>query len=325
MTNIVKKVQNTCFQYQLFKKGSKIILGVSGGPDSVCLFDIFSSLQKKYNLKLAAAHVNYGLRGSDSEKDEKFVRGLAEKYGTRIYVLHPVETQHVASLRKGKMPSENELRDIRYDFFERIRRDQDFDSVAVAHNLDDQVETYLMRTIRGAGLQGLSAMRYKSKKIIRPMLSSSRKEILKYLKDGKLKYRVDKTNLESKYLRNKIRNILIPYLEKNYNPRIKNTIFNSLQPIAEDMEYLSETAKRYYRKNKQLSVQELLKLHPAIQRRVILVAIENKRGDLKNIEAAHIEEIMKIAKSTKNKRQTVTLKGLKIVRVGDNINIESLK
>ncbi|MFA6047449.1 MAG: tRNA lysidine(34) synthetase TilS [Parcubacteria group bacterium] len=316
MKSLVKKVQNTIFQHKIFERGSKIILAVSGGPDSTCILDIFSKLQKKYDLELIIAHVNYGLRGKDSDKDEKFVRDLAKKYGLKIKILKP-------GFRKT--PSEKELRDIRYDFFEKVRSENNFDLIAVAHNQDDQVETYLMRIIRGAGLQGLSAMQYKNEKVIRPLLNIPRAEIEKYLKENKLKYRIDKTNLESKYLRNKIRNKLIPYLEKNFNPQIKKTIFSSIETIAEDLEYISQVSDRAYAKNKELSVKKILDLPPAIQKRVILRAISDKKSGLKDIESAHIKELIKIIASNKNKRQVVLFKGLKVTRQGDKLKIELIK
>jgi tRNA(Ile)-lysidine synthase len=313
MPNLIKKVQNTCFQHSLLKKENRIILAVSGGPDSTCLLDIFSKLQKKYSLELIIAHVNYNIRGTDSKKDEELVRILAEKYGLAIFVKN-------VKIPKNKI-SENYLRNIRYDFFEKLRQDYNFDAIAVAHNADDQVETFLMRIIRGSGLSGLSAMKFKNNFLIRPLLSITRQEILKYLKDNKLKYRIDKTNLENNFFRNKIRNKLIPVLEKEFNPKIKQTIFDSLISISEDAEYLEkETSKNL----DGLEIKKLEKLHPAILRRVIRKNLENIKGDLKNISTNNIEEIIKIIKSTKNKTPVVIFEGLKITRKNGKIVISKL-
>lgn len=330
MSNLIKKVQNTIFQHNLFSRGDKILLAVSGGPDSSAMLDIFSRLKNKYDLQLAIAHMNYGLRGRDSDRDERFVRELAEKYGIEIFVLHhnrPAGNAHEHSRNAymrslQKQPSENILRDIRYDFFEKIRRENNFDQIAVAHNMDDQVETFLMRVIRGAGLKGLASMKYKNKNIIRPLLNVSRKEILQYLKNHKLKFRTDKTNLESKYLRNKIRNKLIPYLEKNFNPQIKKTIFGGVENISEDYSYIYKETKRIFDKN-HLSVKKINNLHPAIRKRVLLMAISKIQGP-QNIESAHINEILKITDSKKNKRQVMKFKGLKVERRGDKLKIEKI-
>lgn len=315
MKNLIKTIQNVSFQNSLWQKGSRIVLGVSGGPDSVCLLDAMAKIAPKYDLKLLIAHVNYGLRGKDSKKDEQFVRKLSQKYGLKSVFLKP-------GFRKKA--SENELRQIRYEFFEKVRKENEFDLIAVAHNSDDQVETFLMRVIRGAGLQGLSAMKYKSEKIIRPLLGISRKEILEYLKKNKLNYRTDKTNAQNLFLRNKIRNKLITLLEKSFNPKIRETIFNATTSIAEDYDFLNRCATALTTKQKELSIKKLLTLHPALQRRVLLYYIKNRKTDLKNIETAHVEEILKVLRSTKGKNQVVVFKGLKLTRKGDRVTISRL-
>lgn len=320
MENLVKKIQNSVFQNGLFSKNSKILVAVSGGPDSVCLLDILLKLKPKYSLELAVAHVNYGLRGPESDKDEEFVRKLAEKNNLEIFTLTPTLSLKRA---RGKMPSENKLRDTRYDFFEKSRAELNYDCIAVAHNLDDQVETFLMRLIRGSGLQGLSGMQFKNGKIIRPLLGTTRKDILDYLKLNNLKYRTDKTNLEPIYLRNKIRLKLIPYIEKNFNPSIKSTLFSASRSIGEDYALISEISKKTIgTKKDSLSVKGILKLSPSLQKRTLREAILEKKTDLKNIDAAHIEEMLKAMKSSKGKSQKVSFQGLKMTRKGDKINLE---
>lgn len=314
MPNLTKKIQNTIFRYKLIKRDSKIILAVSSGPDSTCLFHILMALQKKYPLKIIIAHVNYGLRGKDSQKDEAFVRDLAEKYGLKIFVLNP----HIRS----RSNLENNLREIRYRFFEEIRKKNKFDLIATAHNADDQVETFFLHLLRGSGLAGLSSMRYKNGKIIRPLLGAWRKEIIDYLKKNALSYRIDKTNSENIFTRNKIRNQLIPILEKKFNPKIKETIFDAIESISDDYSFLDEFSKGIYKKNKSLSVGKILGNHPAIQKRIILEALREKSPNLRNIGSAHPREILKVLESTKSKRQIVVFKGLKMERKGDRITIE---
>ena len=226
-----------------------------------------------------------------------------------------------------KIHSENELRLIRYEFFERVRSKNGFDLIAVAHNMDDQVETFLMRVIRGAGLKGLSAMQYRSKKLIRPLLATSRAEILEYLKKNNLAYRTDKTNKTDLFFRNKVRNKLIPYLEKNFNPKIKRTIFDSVVSIAEDYSLIQRLVEKVYRahntdnSNSNWSAQKLQKLDPALKKRILLKIISEKKPGLKDIEASHIKEIIRAIESTKNKNQIVLFKGLKMTRKGDNVII----
>lgn len=314
MKNLTKKIQNSIFADTLFERGAKIVLGVSGGPDSTCLLDVFSKLQKKYDLELSIAHVNCHLRGKDSDQDERFVEKLAEKYKLSLDILD-------AKIEDGDK-SEEKLRDVRYAFFERLRKENKFDFIAVAHNSDDQAETVLMRLIRGTGLAGLSAMQAKNGKIIRPLLEISRKEIISYLKKNKLGYRIDKTNKESIYLRNKIRNKLIPYLEKNFNPNVKQVLTKSAKTFGEDYAVIKELTEKVWQKNKTLSVKKILALPVAIQKRILQKALAQKRSNNAHENFSQIEEILKAIRSTKNKNQVVSSAGLKMTRRGDRLTIE---
>ena len=314
MKNLIKKIQNTASLNDLWKRNSKIIIGVSGGPDSVCLLDILARIKEKSEMKAHLVHVNYGLRGKDSYKDEETVKNLAGKYELGLSVLN------VENLKKRDINEEN-LRNIRYDFFEKIRKELKYDLIAVAHNQDDQVETYLMHLLRGSGLQGLSGMKYKNNKIIRPLLGVSRREVLEYLKENKLGYRMDMTNKTNIFFRNKVRNKLIPYLEKNFNPGIKKTIFDSTLSISDDLSLISELSEKYFKKMKEFKASQILKLHPALQKRLILKEIRAAKGNLKNIESAHVEEILKIIKSSKSKNQTFSFQGLKLTKKGDKLSL----
>lgn len=286
------------------------MVACSGGPDSTCLLDVLIELKDKYDLKLIVAHVNYGLRGKDSDRDEKFVRELAEKHGLKIEVIRP----------KNIQASEDNLRNARYIFFEKVRAENNFDYIAVGHTLDDQAETFLMRIIRGSGLAGMSAMKHKNGRVIRPLLGITKSEILEYLKARQRPYRTDKTNKEVSCFRNKIRNELIPLLEKKYNPNIKAVLCESSLTVADDYDLIKNQANMFLKKTKgMLSVKKILKLHPSLQKKVVIRAIEKKRKNLKNIQSGQIREVIKIIKSAKNKNQVIKFQGLKIERKGDRI------
>lgn len=319
MANLIKKIQNFAFQNNLWERGSKIVLGVSGGPDSVVLLDIFNHLAKKYDFQLHIAHVNYGLRGKDSQKDEIFVRELGEKYDIAVNVLKPKKAEY-----KGNL--ENSLRKIRYDFFEQIRQKLNFDLVAVAHNQDDQAETVLMRIIRGSGLSGLGAMKAKTNGTIRPLLCASRKEILAHIKQKKLVYRVDKSNLDTKFTRNSIRHGLLPYLEKNFNPSIKKTLSEWSAIVADDYDFIDKSAERFAKsvcKNKcmDFSAKLFLDLHQSIQRQVLRNILKKMKNSTEDIENQQIEEMIKIIKSSKSKTQKAAIGGLNISKKGDKVEI----
>lgn len=314
MKNLIKKIQDVVSLNNLWERNSKIVIGVSGGPDSVCLLDALVKIKEKSSLELHIVHVNYGLRGKSSEKDEELIQNLAQKYQIGLSVLR------VEKLKKSEI-AEEKLRNIRYDFFENVRKELEFDWIAVAHNRDDQVETFLMRVIRGSGLKGLSGMKYKNGKIIRPLLGISRREILEYLKGNKLKSREDKTNKENLFFRNKIRNKLIPYLENNFNPNIKKTIFDATLNIEEDLSLISGLLDAKLVENSDFRVSKICKIHPALQKRIILRKIIDIKGNSKDIESSHIREIMKIIKSKKGKNQIFLFQGLKLIRKGDRLNL----
>jgi tRNA(Ile)-lysidine synthase len=329
--NLVKKIQENIFRHQLFDRGAKIVVGVSGGPDSVCLLDVLYKLEKKYGPELIVAHVNYGLRGKDSEKDEQFVKKLAEKYNL------PIEIKNVPCSMFHVPCSEDTLRNTRYDFFEKVLKKRKANAVAVGHNLNDQAETVLMRILRGTGLRGLGAIKFSTQwnlypsppageenklKIIRPLLNVSRKDILDYLRKNNVPYRIDKTNLALDFTRNKIRNRLLPHLEKNFNPNIQDILYKLSQSVADDYDFISRFSREWLAKNKTLNVSKINGLHPAVQREVLRLAIEKRAPGLREIESAHIEEILKILKSGKNKSQKLSFKGLKIERVGDKLILE---
>ncbi len=284
----------------------------------MCLLDVLCKLKKKYNLKLVIAHINYGLRAKDSELDEKLVGILAKKYSL------PAEIMRSVKCKKADANLEEKLRTIRYDFFEQTRKKYQADAIAVGHNINDQAETVLMRILRGAGLKGLAAIKFRNNSIIRPLLNISRKEILAYIRKNKMPYRIDKTNLGTDFTRNRIRNKLLPELEKSFNPNIQKVLYQMSQSVADDYDFIEKYSAEWLKGSKSLLISEFIKLHPAIQKGVIRQVVEKHNPSLREIESGHVEEILKIVRSTKNKRQIIKFKKLKIQRKGDKLNIEKL-
>jgi tRNA(Ile)-lysidine synthase len=315
----IKNIQNTAFRYGLWAKGSGILVGVSGGPDSVCLLDVLSTLRKKYDWKLAVAHVNYGLRGHDSEEDERFVRSLGERYGTACFVLR-------TDIGKDRSNLEKRLRDIRYRFFEEVRREQGLDAIAVGHNLDDQAETVLIRLLRGSGTLGLQAMRPRNGRVIRPLLLTSRREIEKHLHKRQLSFRTDSTNAEQHFARNRIRHTLIPFLEERFNPGIRETLARTALILAEDyaamQEQLPELGSfRLNGRSASFSASELSSLPEGFRKAILRHYLNAIGTDASGMGFGQAEELLKIVKSTKNKSQTLSFGRLKILRKGDTVTM----
>jgi tRNA(Ile)-lysidine synthase len=316
--NLLKKIQENIYRHELFERGARIVVGVSGGPDSVCLLNILHKLKNKYDLKLVIAHINYGLRGKDSDKDEQLVKKIAEKHKFAIEIKH--NTQYTIL----NTNLEEKLRNFRYKFFEDVAKKHKATAIAVAHNMNDQAETVLARMIRGSGLRGLAAMKFKNGKIIRPFLNVRREEILAYLHSKRVPYRIDKSNLSLDFTRNKIRNKLIPVLEKGFNPRVQETLFKFSQSAAADYDFIQRFAEAWLKSQKMIRVSKLNELHGAICAEALRQLIEKLKPNLRDIESGHLNEIMKTLKSTKNKRQKITLKGLKIERRGDRLTINKI-
>ncbi|MFA4888665.1 MAG: tRNA lysidine(34) synthetase TilS [Candidatus Omnitrophota bacterium] len=287
---IIEKARKTIKDYQLIKKGDNLVVGVSGGPDSVALLYLLDALRKEFSLKLHIAHLDHGLRPS-SRRDREFVERLAAKLNI------PFSSARVnigAIAKKGSL--EEIARNARLGFFFRVAKEQKARKIALGHNLDDQAETVLMRILRGTGLYGLGAMLPKKEiagfQLIRPLLEIRRKEISAFLRKNKIRPLFDETNAQDIYFRNKIRNKLMPLLEKQYNSNIKGVLANLAQSAGADYDYLEQIARSQAGKNKdKLALIKLSKLHPAIQRLLIRGAIAGIRGDTRRITFTHLKEI----------------------------------
>lgn len=287
---MLKKFLETIKRYGLIQRGDKILIAVSGGPDSLSLLFQLSGLKTRLGLTLHIAHMDHSLR-KDSRLDALFVKRWADKLKIPITIkqLNP-EIKN----RKGSL--EESLRNARLDFFIRSARKIKADKVALGHNLDDQAETILMRLLRGTGLSGLSGISPKRKIrdviFIRPLLETSRREIENFLKHKRIKPRIDSTNKEDLFLRNKIRHNLIPLLKNKYNQNIVEVLANLAESTAYDYEYLDRVAKNCTTGSiGRLNIKKAAKLHPAILRLKIRHTIAYLQGDTRRISFQHIREI----------------------------------
>lgn len=316
MKNLVKHVQNMNAIHNMWNDFDTLIIGVSGGSDSMCLMDVMLRIAKKEQLSLIVAHVNYGLRGEDADQDQYLVELVARENQL------PCETLVV---RGGAGQNEDQWRAIRYDFFEKIRSKYDAAGIVVAHNQNDQAETFLLHLLRGSGLAGLVGMRFVSDNhVIRPLLSVPLEEIKKYCKIHDIAYHHDRTNDDVSYARNKIRKELIPYLQENYNVQIVTTITRAAETIADDLRCVNAHVDIFWKKQHDhivFSVQTFCGLSVAMQRRSLLTMITELTGSTKDIEKGMIDEMRKVIFSTKNKQQTFCGKNLKMLKKNGTVEL----
>ena len=285
---------------QLLPPRSRVLVAVSGGADSVALLHLMTRLRQTWRLTIYAAHLNHGLRPTAHE-DAEFVRSFGARWRVPTVIESlPVATQceqHGWSLEEG-------ARRVRYQWLLEVARRYSADHVATAHTADDQAETVLMRLLRGSGLLGLGAIPSKRPLgeawIIRPLLGVWRREILAYLAAHRLTHREDETNADVQFVRNRIRHLLLPLLEREYNPKIKETLVRLAEQSQSDYAYLRASAQRQGKRvmtsreegEVALAIAPWLRQPDAVQRELIRQAIQQVRGDLATIEFRHWLEIL---------------------------------
>lgn len=220
---MIDKIEKYIKQKKLFSKKDKLLLAISGGADSVCLFYIL----KKLNYHIELAHCNFQLRGRESIEDEEFINSLAEKHNVN---LHRKRFNTNEYAQKNQVSIQVAARNLRYNWFEKLLKKYNLNKIVVAHNKDDKIETFFINLLRGTGLKGLTSMKVKTGNIVRPLLILSRKNIESYLVEIDADYRTDSSNRDIKYLRNKIRHNLIPVL-KEISPEFNKIMIKNISNL----------------------------------------------------------------------------------------------
>jgi tRNA(Ile)-lysidine synthase len=299
---IDNKFLETIKEYGMFEPGDVVLVAVSGGVDSTALLNLLFAHSESLKIALHVAHLNHMLRKGDAELDARFVQGLAQKFNLPI----TVEAVDVAAQAKQeKLGIEEAARLARYDFFDRTAKKIGANRIAVAHTADDNVETFLMRLLRGAGLKGLCGIPPKRGLVVRPIIKAWRREIEDYVGALKLVPRRDHTNYESKYMRNSVRLKLIPQL-KIYNLNIKEIILQTILLLTEDSLYLENKAaemldvaqKGTAAGEVRLDLARLKKIEPALHGHLLRLAVARVKGDLNQLAYCHIRAILDKLNST---------------------------
>ncbi len=294
---MLDKIKKTIKELRMLVRGDRVVVAVSGGIDSVVLLHALIELAAEYRLFIIVAHLNHCLRGRESDRDEVFVKRLAEKLGVK-FVCKRMDVRLL--LKKGDS-LQDIAREARYSFFDRIAKRYKADRIATGHNMDDQAETVLMKFLKGAGLGGLCGIPKVNGKYIRPLIEITRKEIEGYAEGCRLKFVKDSSNKSVKYLRNRIRLKLIPILEE-YNPSLKKDLARLSRILERDDVYMKDKTGDAYksivmRRDKDvvsLYLKKLNRLHGAIKARIFFMAVEELLGSSKGFYSYHVEDFLKL-------------------------------
>lgn len=298
-SGLIDIVRKTIEKHDMISPGDRVIIGVSGGPDSLCLLHILNQLKKELDIELFIAHINHCLRGVEADLDEEFVIQYAgqlnlDAYSKRVNVKEYAKTH--------KMTLEEAGREIRYSFFEDVSKQVRANKIVVAHNLNDHIETFLFNLIRGSGMEGLKGIEPIRGNIIRPLIESDRNNIELYCQENQLTPRIDASNSETIYTRNQIRLGLIPYLKEKFNVNIVKSLNRTSQLIYDENSFLCSIAEKYYtecllEEGKdviKLSIKRFNQLHVAVKRRIIRLIIEKLKDELRAVEKIHIDNVLEI-------------------------------
>ena len=318
-SSLIRRIADTVARYEMWTRGECIVLGVSGGPDSLCMLHVLRALAAEQGISLHVGHLDHGIRGAEAEADVRFVAHLCEDWGVPCTISR-ADVPALAQARR--LAIEEAARQARYAFLGELARSLDSHAVAVAHHADDQVETVLMHLLRGAGLAGLRGMRPVSWmddlrlgeetlppagepreriRLLRPLLYIWRAEIETYCEEQGLRPRFDRSNLDRTYYRNRLRHELIPYLE-SYNPNIRRLLQRTAEALAGDYEVvrslIRETWIRVVRQETDEAIifdlAALRALPAGLQRSLLREAVHRLRFSLRNINWVHIDDAVRV-------------------------------
>ena len=299
MIYLKTKVLNTIRKYNMILPDEKIILAVSGGPDSTALLYLMYNLRDELKCSFHIAHLNHNLRGKESNADAEFVKEQAHKLGLPI----TVESLDVYNMITSKESLESGARRIRYEFYKQVMAEVGAKKVAQGHTADDQAETVIMRFLRGSGTKGLSGIPpIRNGIYIRPIIEMTRTEVEEYLQNLNITPRWDSSNLSTEYERNKIRHELIPILERNYSPNIKRILQQTADILRTEEDLLTELTQQNMgecvesqdSKSITISIIKIKRCHIALQRRILRLSIETLLGDLNRYDFDHIDDLINL-------------------------------
>ncbi len=294
----IEKLRETIRRFDLLKKGDRVLVALSGGPDSVALLYGLFAIQPEFGLKLYVAHLNHKLRGDESDQDERFAKELAVRLKLKCFSKR-IDVKREA--KRKKVSIEQGAREIRYRYLQKLADQIKADKIAVGHQADDQAETFLMRLLRGAGGAGLSGIPAKRGKIIRPLIQIRREEIEKFLKANKISYRLDSSNYLTDYFRNKVRLTLLPKIKEEFNPKIVASLNRTADIISIQQEYIEKICEQIlqdiYTKRKSeiiIALKEFVHYDVSLQREMIRLCVRELKGELSQLGFESVDRALNL-------------------------------
>ena len=319
--NILKeKVMSTITKNNLIQNGDKLVLAVSGGPDSLAMLNVLLDIKKseRVDFEFVVAHVNHMIR-KEAIDDEKFVKDFCKKNNILCFVKR-VDIPKIS--KDKKIGTEEAGRYARYEFFDEVAKKVGANKIAIAHNKNDSAETLIMNILRGTGVSGLKGIEpIKNNKYIRPLINCKREEIENYCEKNSLNPRIDKTNFENVYTRNKVRNIVIPYIKKEFNSNIVETITRLSELVKEDDDFIQNIVKEKYNdlclgeeeKEIILNLKKFNLEEKVIKSKILLYTITRLMGNTQGVYKIHIEDIIKLCENNVGNKFLTPNKNIKIL------------
>lgn len=316
-----EEVLKTIKKYNLIENGDKLVLGVSGGPDSISMLNVLREINDDekidLNFEIVVAHVNHNIR-KEAKEDEEFVKKYCDENNIKFFV-KSIDVEKIAN--NSKIGLEEAGRKVRYEFFDEILKQTNSNKIAIAHNKNDKIETMIMNILRGSGTLGLKGIEPKRDKYIRPLIEIEREKIEEYCDEKNLNPRIDKTNFDNTYSRNKVRNLVIPYIKNEFNPNIIKTLDRLSELVKEEEEYIEKVVKKAYKELLIEEIDEKIVLNlkkfnnyeKVIKSRVVLYTITRLFGSSKGIEKIHIDDILKLCKNNIGNKFLTPNKNLKVL------------
>ncbi len=286
-------------EQQMLSEGDKVVIGLSGGPDSVCLFSVLNEVREQLDLQLIAVHLNHGLRAEAADGDERFVKELCHQHQVELI---SAREDVKAYAQQNKLSSEEAGRILRRRLFEETMKARGADKIALGHHQDDNAETFIFNLCRGSGVWGLTGIKPVNLPYIRPLLCLQKQEIMNYLEERQLAYRIDQTNYEDEFMRNKIRNHVLPYLSQHVNAQTVEHINQSTKRLADLASFAQEELDKYVAQGLEtgprgrvlIREQTYRSVPQALKSEFVLAALKAAAGEKKDLRSVHVGDVTQL-------------------------------